>query len=103
MQLGRFGGGNHRPLMAMVEITGRCNMACPICFAGTRASGHDVSLTEIKKRIDNLLLCAGPIPLQISGGEPTLHPDLPTIINYAKQRGFKNIELVTNGIEIKLQ
>lgn len=38
--------------------------------------------------------------MQISGGEPTLHPELPTIIDYARQLGFKNIELVTNGILI---
>lgn len=99
-QQGRFEGGNHRPLMAMVEITGRCNMACPICFAGSIAPGNDIPLEEVKNRIRTLLHCAGPIPLQISGGEPTLHPDLPIIISYARHLGFKNIELVTNGIEI---
>ena len=98
--LGRFTGSHHRPLMAMVEITNRCNMRCPICFTDANGNEGDVGLHEIKIRLHNLLEVAGPIPVQISGGEPTLHPQLPEIIGYAKQLGFNNIELVTNGIVI---
>jgi uncharacterized radical SAM superfamily Fe-S cluster-containing enzyme len=97
---GRFTGGQHRPLMAMVEITNRCNMRCPICFTGANSSGKDVGLDEIKIRLQKLLETAGPIPVQISGGEPTLHPQLHEVIAYARLLGFKNIELVTNGIVI---
>ena len=43
---------------------------------------------------------AGLIPLQISGGEPTLHPQLPEVVAEARRRGFRNIELVTNGMII---
>ncbi|MCP4343391.1 MAG: radical SAM protein [Desulfobulbaceae bacterium] len=97
---GRFTGGRHRPLMAMVEITNRCNMRCPICFTDAGGKGADVGMEEIKIRLHNLLDVAGPIPVQISGGEPTLYPQLPDIIGYAKQLGFNNIELVTNGIVV---
>jgi uncharacterized radical SAM superfamily Fe-S cluster-containing enzyme len=97
---GRFHGGEHKPLMAMVEITNRCNMSCPICFTDASKHARDVDLDEIKTRLDNLLEVAGPVPVQISGGEPTLHPELPAVIRYAKHRGFNNIELVTNGIII---
>lgn len=97
---GLFRGGDHRPMMAMVEITNRCNMRCPICFTDARVQAEDVGLDEIKVRLDNLLEVAGPIPLQISGGEPTLHPRLPDIVGYARRRGFINIELITNGIVI---
>ena len=99
-KLGRFSSDGHRPLMAMVEITGKCNMACPICFAGATSSAGDISFGEVKKRIDKLVEVSGIIPLQISGGEPTLNDDLADIISYARQRGFINIELVTNGIRI---
>lgn len=97
---GCFQGGSHQPLMAMVEITGQCNMACPVCFAGSNAASPHITLNKVKTRIDKLLEIAGPVPLQISGGEPTLHPELPQIIDYAREKKFKNIELVTNGIRI---
>ena len=84
--------------MAMLEITNRCNMSCPVCFTDAHRQGPDLSLDEIERRLDKLLDIAGPIPLQISGGEPTLHPQLGAIVELASSRGFGNIELVTNGI-----
>lgn len=99
-ETGLFTGGHHRPMMAMVEITNRCNMRCPICFTDASAQAEDIGVDEIKARLDKMLEVAGPIPLQISGGEPTLHPQLPEIINYARHCGFKNIELISNGIAI---
>lgn len=87
-------------MMAMVEITNRCNMACPVCFSNANNPADEVPFAEVKNRLDRLLTLSGPIPIQISGGEPTLHRDLPDIIAYAKQAGFKNIELITNGIRI---
>jgi uncharacterized radical SAM superfamily Fe-S cluster-containing enzyme len=97
---GRFDASEQRPLMAMVEITSRCNMKCPVCFAGSTGSGSDLSMVDIQVRLLNLLEVAGPIPLQISGGEPTMHPELHTLIRFCRDRGFKNIELITNGIRI---
>lgn len=97
---GMFRGGIQRPTMAMVEITNRCNMACPVCFANSDAAPSDIKIEVVKSRINNLLSIAGAIPLQISGGEPTLHPDLPEIIEFARSSGFKNIELISNGIRI---
>jgi uncharacterized radical SAM superfamily Fe-S cluster-containing enzyme len=97
---GKFNGTSRRPLMAMVEITGRCNMACPVCFANSGSSGTDVDVAEVQARVKRLLEIAGPIPIQISGGEPTLHPELPDIIRFIRGQGFNNIELITNGIRI---
>lgn len=87
-------------MMAMVEITARCNMACPICFASSDFTGTDVAVSEVQSRVGRLLEVAGPVPIQISGGEPTLHPELPRIIQFIKDQGFSNIELITNGIKI---
>lgn len=97
---GMFRSGVRRPTMAMVEITNRCNMSCPLCFANSDATPSDIKLEVVKSRINNLISIAGIIPLQISGGEPTLHPFLPEIIEFAKSSGFKNIELISNGIRI---
>lgn len=87
-------------MMAMIEITNRCNLSCPICFSDAHKEEEDVGLSDIVQRLDALHELAGPVPLQISGGEPTLHPQLPEVIEQAKNRGFKNIELVTNGLVI---
>jgi len=95
-----FDGVQNRPLMAMVEITNRCNMECPVCFTAAHAREKDNTLEEVMYKLDQLMTTAGVIPVQISGGEPTLHPQLPEIVGYAKGIGFKNIELVTNGIAI---
>jgi len=100
-QFGRFEAGGRQPLMAMVEVTNRCNMTCPVCFADARPSAPDVPLDRIRTRLEQLLHVTGtPIPIQISGGEPTLREDLPDIVDLARGIGYRNIELITNGIRI---
>ena len=98
---GKFLPGQHKPLMAMIEITDRCNLSCPVCFANANHSDQDISLDKVHTYLGQLLkITETPIPIQISGGEPTLHPSLPKIIAAAKFLGYRNIELVTNGIKI---
>jgi uncharacterized radical SAM superfamily Fe-S cluster-containing enzyme len=88
----------------MVEVTNKCNMECPVCFADANHHTAHVSLQEIRHRMKQILECTCiPIPIQISGGEPTMRDDLPEIIGIAKELGFRNIELVTNGIMISLR
>ena len=85
----------------MVEVTNRCNMTCPICFADANHPSRDVPIAEIRLYLQRLLeITETPIPIQISGGEPTLRGDLAEIILLAKSLGYRNIELNTNGIKI---
>ena len=97
---GKFQGNGHAPLMAMVEITNRCNMACPLCFSDANNPSDHVPFDECLARLRRLKEVSGPVPVQISGGEPTLHPKLHEIISEAHAMGFRNIELITNGIKI---
>ena len=98
---GQFLAGQSRPLMAVIEITNRCNMHCPLCFSNSNHDSGDVPLAEIQRRMEQLLAITGtPVNLQLSGGEPTLHPDLPRIIALARNLGFRNLELISNGIKI---
>jgi uncharacterized radical SAM superfamily Fe-S cluster-containing enzyme len=100
-RFGEFTGGRSRPMMAMVEVTNRCNMDCPVCFSDANNPAHDVPLAEVRRRLERLLAVTGtPIPIQISGGEPTVHPELPAIVAYAKRLGYRNVELITNGIRV---
>jgi uncharacterized radical SAM superfamily Fe-S cluster-containing enzyme len=87
--------------MAMIEVTNRCNMNCPVCFSDANHPVHDVPFPEIRHRMERLLEVTGrPIPIQISGGEPTVRQDLPEIIALARGLGYRNIDLITNGIRI---
>ena len=96
---GEFTGGASRPMMAMVEITNRCNMDCPVCFSDANNPAHDVPYDEVCRRLERLLAVTGtPVPIQLSGGEPTLHRDLPAIVAHARRLGYRNVELITNGI-----
>lgn len=46
-RFGEFAGGASRPMMAMVEITNRCNMDCPVCFSDANNPAHDVPYDEV--------------------------------------------------------
>ena len=100
-RFGRFVPGKQKPLMAMIEITDRCNLSCPVCFTRSTQLGEDISVDQARTYLAQLLeITETPIPIQISGGEPTLHPELPAIIAAARQLGYRHIELVTNGVKI---
>jgi uncharacterized radical SAM superfamily Fe-S cluster-containing enzyme len=98
---GNFAVHSREPLMAMIEVTNRCNMDCPVCFSDANHPGRDVPLAEVEQRLKRLLGATGaPIPIQISGGKPTLRKDLPDIVRLARELGYRNIELITDGIKI---
>ena len=85
----------------MVEVTNRCNLQCRLCFSNATDQAADIPLDRIHRRLENLLhVTGGPIPLQISGGEPTVRKNLGEVIALARQLGFIHIELITNGIRI---
>ena len=88
--------------LTVVEITDRCNLTCPTCFAGSSPTyGRHRTLEEVKKMLDVVVSNERePDVVQISGGEPTLHPQLFEILDYAKSLPIKHLMLNTNGIEI---
>lgn len=84
---------------ALVEITSRCNLACPICFADAGLSqSNDPSIEELEKVFDTVLEAGGKCNIQLSGGEPTVRKDLPDIIRMVRHKGFEFIQLNTNGV-----
>ena len=112
--------------LALIEITPRCNLACPTFFAdsslplrgtsaplrGTSAApleansaarqrGFDLSLAQVEAMLDRLLETEGqPEVLQLSGGEPTLHPQLMEILEAAQARDILYVMLNTNGLRL---
>jgi uncharacterized radical SAM superfamily Fe-S cluster-containing enzyme len=88
--------------LTIVEITDRCNLACPTCYAGSSPHyGRHRTLEEVERMLDIIVVNEGePDVVQISGGEPTIHPDFFAILDLAKQRPIKHLMVNTNGIRI---
>jgi len=87
--------------LAILEITSRCELGCPICLSSSCVSGEDLSIDQVKVGLSSLISQEGRVaPLQLSGGEPTLHPQLSKIIATADSLGFTKIEIDTNGIRL---
>lgn len=88
--------------LSLLEITDACNLNCPICYAssGTHRTTHR-PLEQVIRMLD---LIVGnemePDIVQISGGEPTIHPQFFEILDAARQRPIKHLMVNTNGVRI---
>jgi len=88
----------------VLDVTERCNLACPICFASAGSSPKpDPTVDEIEKWCRALLASGGPFGIHLSGGEPTVRQDLPEIIRKIGALGFSYIQLNTNGVRLALE
>jgi 7,8-dihydro-6-hydroxymethylpterin dimethyltransferase len=88
--------------LTLIEVTDRCNLTCPTCYAESSPTfGRHRTLDEITKMLDVIVANEGnPDVVQLSGGEPTIHPDFFEILDEAKKRPIKHLMLNTNGIRI---
>ncbi len=109
----------------LVEVTQRCSLRCPVCYARTAetpaaaagptaqaelsAAGEarlaqeqtgDPALSVIAAQLDVLFAASGACNVQLSGGEPTERDDLPEIIRMAKARGFGLVQVNSNGMRL---
>src|SRR5450432_275462 len=88
--------------LTIVEITDRCNLSCPTCYAMSSPHyGRHRTVEEVEKMLDIIVANEGnPDVVQISGGEPTIHPDFFTILDIAKKKPIRHLMVNTNGIRI---
>ncbi len=88
--------------LTVVEVTDRCNLTCPTCYAMSSPHyGRHRTLEEIEKMLDTVVKNEGePDVVQISGGEPTIHPQFFEILDMAKTKPIRHLMLNTNGIRI---
>lgn len=88
--------------LAIVEINQACNLACPVCFADAAGlDGSHLPLPQIEAMLDALVASEGePDLVQLSGGEPTLHPDFFAILDAVKRRPIRHVMINTNGVRI---
>jgi uncharacterized radical SAM superfamily Fe-S cluster-containing enzyme len=88
--------------LALIEINDACNLSCPVCFADSspQRTRHR-TLAEVDAMLETLVASEGsPDLVQISGGEPTIHPQIIEILQLAKSKPIRHIMLNTNGIRI---
>jgi uncharacterized radical SAM superfamily Fe-S cluster-containing enzyme len=95
---------NHKTstILGNIDITNRCNLACPVCFADAGQSPDEPSIEKIGAMMQTLRE-QRPVPcpaVQFSGGEPTMRDDLPQIVALAKKMGFAQVQVATNGLKI---
>ena len=88
--------------LTVIEITDRCNLTCPTCYAMSSPHyGRHRTVKEVEKMFDIIVANEGiPDVVQISGGEPTIHPQFFEILDMAKTKPIRHIMLNTNGIRI---
>jgi uncharacterized radical SAM superfamily Fe-S cluster-containing enzyme len=92
--------------LALIEIVNSCNLACPTCYAdspvGTHAAVDAVPLADLQRRIQGVIDRKGGIEiLQLSGGEPTLHPQFHELLAWAQAHEKLDYVLInTNGVRL---
>jgi hypothetical protein len=92
--------------LALIEIVNSCNLACPTCFAdspvGTGQKVDAVPFNDLQRRIQGVIDRKGKIEiLQLSGGEPTLHPQFFELLRWLHANPkIDYVLLNTNGVRI---
>ena len=88
--------------LTLIEICDYCNLRCPVCYAASgpeRPQFRDLKLIE--QMLDAVVRNEGhPDVVQISGGEPTMHPDFFAVLDLAKTRPIRHLMVNTNGVRI---
>ncbi|MFX1264222.1 MAG: tetraether lipid synthase Tes [Promethearchaeota archaeon] len=90
--------------LALLDVTNRCNLRCPICFAVAAEGGtvYEPTPEQVLEMMRNLR-SNKPVPapaLQFAGGEPTVSKHLPQYIKWAKELGFRHVQIASNAIRI---
>ena len=88
--------------LTLVEVCDYCNLRCPVCYAASGPERQQFrDLTVIEKMLDAVVRNEGhPDVVQLSGGEPTMHPEFFTIVDMAKKRPIRHLMVNTNGVRI---
>ena len=91
-------------VLGLIDVTNRCNLRCPVCFANAAAAGYlyEPTQEEIRQMLKNLRnLKPNPCPaIQYAGGEPTVRKDIVKLIEMAKEEGFSHVQIATNGLRL---
>lgn len=88
--------------LPVFSVTNACNMRCPICFTYNREDSlYFMTREEIRSIIDNVIRMSAPLDLiNITGGEPTLHPDIIALLEECKRSEIGRVTMNSNGLRL---
>src|SRR6478752_1326850 len=87
--------------IALIEVTSNCNLRCPMCFAESGPGGTNIDFATYRSMVDRYVHLEGVADvLQLSGGEPTLHPDIVGMVRYAYEQPIQAVMVNTNGVRL---
>ena len=88
--------------VTLIEVCDHCNLECPVCYSSSGPQRREYrSLAEVERMLDVVVASEGePDVVQISGGEPTLHPEFFEILDAARARPIRHLMVNTNGLRI---
>src|SRR5437588_1709052 len=88
--------------LTLIEICDYCNLRCPVCYADRGPERQQFrDLQQFEKMLDAVVRNEGhPDVVQLSGGEPTMHPQFFQIVEMAKARPIRHLMVNTNGVRI---
>jgi uncharacterized radical SAM superfamily Fe-S cluster-containing enzyme len=96
---GLCAGHLQKTCCALLEVTDRCNLNCPVCFAESGKDTRDPSVSELAEQFRQLAQMGNTF-VHLSGGEPAVRDDLPDVVAAAKEAGCTYIQLNTNGLRL---
>jgi uncharacterized radical SAM superfamily Fe-S cluster-containing enzyme len=104
LNCGMCDGHESQTILGLIDVTNRCNLKCPICFANAAVSKklYEPSYEQIRKMLQNLR-GNEPVPapaIQYAGGEPTVRKDIVDLVKLAKEEGFSHTQIATNGLRL---
>ena len=82
-------------------IIRRCNLACGYCTEYDKTSSP-ISFEILEQRLRKLK-GLGTFGISLTGGEPTMHPDLPRLVRKCRQLGFLRTGMISNGLLLRPQ
>jgi uncharacterized radical SAM superfamily Fe-S cluster-containing enzyme len=86
--------------LPVIEVTERCDLRCPACLVSC-AGGRDLAPAEFARIVDGLVAAEGTLDtINLSGGEPLLHPELPALLDAAARPAVARVSLNSNGLAL---
>ena len=88
--------------LAVFSVTNVCNMSCPICFTYNRADQrYFMGRDELARLLDGVLAQAAPLDLvNVTGGEPTLHPEILGLLEECRRPEIGRVTMNSNGLRL---
>lgn len=86
--------------LPVIEITSACNLDCPVCLKDLKKP-FEMTTSEYRFVLERLFACEGRVPvINLSGGEPTLHPEIEELIRISASCGVMQTTVSTNGLRL---